>query len=195
MSYEHRQLDRVGMLKREQEWKWCVVVLKSVCAAKAATLLHPKRQIACSVKLCVKCKIARLPAEIETAAPPPRSAPLPAPRSPSLYPLCIALRVCGAVQLRVSASFPLTPSLIAPTHNSLARPLVCVCVCSALLVPSVQHPFKQIKHKDTKWTPLCRSASSSSAPSTSDERQRERFSRLRLSNLFIVHSKMRTHTR
>lgn len=51
------------------EWEGCVVVLKSVCAAKADTLLHPKRQIACSVKLCVKCKIPRLRALKDTASP------------------------------------------------------------------------------------------------------------------------------
>lgn len=100
----HMSIDSsTGLACSKGEWSGngAGVVLKSVCAAKAATLLHPKRQIACSVKLCVKCKIARLPAEIETAAAPP---------PPSLYHLCIVLRVCGAVQLRVSASLPLSLS-------------------------------------------------------------------------------------
>lgn len=100
------------------------MVLKSV-----ATLLHPKRQIACSVKLCVKCKIPRLPAQIDTASPQPQ---LPNTLPPSL-PLCLYCIACLCGARFNCECLPLfvSLSLIAPTHNSLARPLVraCMCVC------------------------------------------------------------------
>lgn len=101
-------------------------------------------------KLCVKCKIHLV--------------------DPLTAPLTLALRVHVYAMPSSSAD----PSPNAPTFNSLARPLNCVCVnawlcgcvcvCSALqLAPVLQHPFKQIKHKNTKWTPLCRRASHSPA--------------------------------
>lgn len=102
----HMSIDSsTGLACSKGEWSGngAGVVLKSVCAAKAATLLHPKRQIACSVKLCVKCKIAPMPAEIETAAAP--LPPLSLSALSALYCVSVARFNCESLPLFRSLSF------------------------------------------------------------------------------------------